>query len=100
MFFFVAFFAIKATTAQVSFESYSTDLDVIGANYFKGTPGVAGDFPVTNNGATIVLRNDTSAWGDYWSGWAMSRLKDSMSIAYDTNDCAAFPAIGHSGSNV
>ena len=99
-FFLVAFLTIKAATAQVSFESYTGYFDSNAVNYFKGVPGVPGDYPILNNGALFMLRNDTSAFGDYWSGWAVSRLKDSMSVAYDTNVCAAFPAVGHNGSNV
>lgn len=99
-FFLVAFLAIKATSAQVTFESYSFLLDSIGKNYFKGISGVAGDYPISDNGTNFLLRNDTSAFGDYWSGFAISRLKDSTSIAYDTNDCANFPAMGHNNSSV
>lgn len=99
-FFLIAFFAIKASNAQGNFENLTAKLDSIGKDYFKGVPGVAGLTPFSTFGANFVNRNDTSAWGDLWSGWAISRLKDSVSIAYDTNDCAAIPAEGHSGSSV
>lgn len=99
-FFFVAFFAIKTSFAQGSFENLTAKLDSVGKDYFKGVPGVAGTTAFATFGATFLNRNDTSAFGDYWSGWSISRLKDSISVAYDTNDCAAIPAEGHSASSV
>jgi hypothetical protein len=99
-FFFAAFFAIKAAAAQGNFENLTAKLDSVGKDYFKGVPGVAGLTPFATMGAHFMNRNDTSAFGDYWSGWAISRLKDSISVAYDTNDCAAIPAEGHSASSV
>ncbi len=98
--FLIVFLAIKASNAQGNFENLTSKLDSVGKNYFKGVPGVAGNTAFSTMGATFVNRNDTSAWGDYWSGWAISRLKDSTSIAYDTNDCAAIPAVGHGGSSL
>jgi hypothetical protein len=99
-FFLFAFLVIKAGLAQGNFENLVLKLDSVGKDYFKGSPGIAGLTHFSTFGANFVNRNDTSAWGDFWSGWAISRLKDSTSIAYDTNDCAAIPAIGHSGSSV
>lgn len=94
IFFLFAFLVIKVTSAQtVTFENFNGYFDSNAVNYFKGTPGVPGDYIYHEIFASFALRNDTSAFGDYWSGWAISRLKDSISIAYDTNDCAAFPAV-------
>ena len=78
---------IKAATAQVNFEN----LTFTGNNYWKGTTGVPGDYQFSSGIAGFALRNDTSGFGDYWSGWAYSKLKDSTSTDYITNDCAAFP---------
>jgi len=100
IFFLLAFLSIKATNAQGNFENLTTKLDSTGKDYFKGYAGIAGFNTFSTFGATFVNRNDTSAFGDSWSGWAISRLKDSISIAYDTNDCAAIPATGYGGSSV
>ncbi|HMN33526.1 MAG TPA: DUF4465 domain-containing protein [Chitinophagaceae bacterium] len=99
--FFLAFFSIKASFSQtITFEEQSPFLDSIGSNYFKGFPGIPGDFSFESNTCIFTSSHDTSIWGDYWSGWALSRLKDSVSISYDTSDCAAFPAIGANNSNI
>lgn len=71
--------------------------------YWKGDSGVAATstFTVTGNAAyaSFINRNDTSSLGDYWSGYAYSKLKDSTSLSYATNDCAAIAAIGHNNSD-
>lgn len=92
---FFALVMIKAGMAQVNFEN----LTFSGKDYWIGTAGVPGDYPFTAFYASFTLRNDTSAFGDYWSGWAYSKLKDSISLSYDTSECAAFPAMGNGGSN-
>lgn len=99
-FFFLAFFAIKASNAQVTFENQLGFLDSINQNYFKGYQGIASDYTFSDGSAHFTSSHDTSAWGDYWSGWAISRLKDSVSLSYDTSDCASFPAVGANGSNI
>lgn len=93
-------FVAQKTFAQYNFENYTFLLDSVGKNYFKGTPGVPGEYVFEYNNLIMRGYNDTSAWGDFWTGWSMSRLKDSISIDYDTNDCAAFPAIGGNNSNI
>jgi hypothetical protein len=75
-------------------------LDSVGKNYFKGSPGIPGEYVFDIDNVVLKGYNDTSAWGDFWTGWAISRLKDSISIDYDTNDCAAFPATGAFNSQV
>jgi len=79
---------------NATFENLSSGLPT-GTSFWKGNPGVPGETIFSSGSASFTNRNDTSSFGDYWSGWAYSRLKDSMSISYDTNDCAAFPGIGH-----
>lgn len=66
-----------------------------GKNFWKGSVGVAGDLSfntlnLNSDTVTFINRNDTSSFGDYWSGWAYSKIKDTVSIVYDTSDCAAF----------
>lgn len=97
---FLLVFVAQKTFAQYNFENYNFLLDSVGKNYFKGTPGVAGEYVFDFNNLIMRGYNDTSAWGDFWTGWSISRLKDSISIDYDTNDCAAIPAIGGNNSNV
>lgn len=99
-FLFLLVFVAQKTFAQYHFENYNFLLDSVGKNYFKGTPGVAGEYVFDFNNLIMRGYNDTSAWGDFWKGWSISRLKDSISIDYDTNDCAAIPAIGGNNSNV
>ena len=81
--FFLAFFSIKACFSQtITFEEQSTFLDSIGKDFFKGFPGVPGDFSFESNTGIFTSSHDTSMWGDFWSGWAISRLKDSISLSY------------------
>lgn len=96
----MAFLHTVSYGQTITFESLSFG----SKNYWKGDSGVAGTTTFqgiqTGANATFTNRNDTSSWGDYWSGYAYSKLKDSVSISYADNDCAAFPAIGHNGSDV
>lgn len=86
--------------AQLTFET----LPLNGKNYWKGDSGiVATNYFQAVSGSSFAKfknRNDTSSFGDYWSGYAFSKLKDSVSVSYATNDCAAFPASGHNNSDV
>ncbi len=85
-------FAIRA---QVNFEALPIDTAL---HYWKGIPGVAGFTPFQSGGANFVNRNDTSSFGDYWSGWAYSAETDTNSISYADNDCAAITGKGHNNS--
>ena len=74
-----------------------------GTSYWKGVPGSAGDSvfstSMSNNTISFINQNDSSFGMNFWSGWAYSKGKDSMSTSYDTSDCNAFPAMGCNNSN-
>jgi hypothetical protein len=93
---------IATFVAQTSF-SQLADFENLtfpsGKNYWKGNTGVAGNTSFQSGNFSFRNQNDTSSWGDYWSGWAYSKGKDSITTSYDTSDCNAFPAIGFSASN-
>ena len=74
-----------------------------GANYWKGVPGSAGDSvfstSISNNTISFINQNDSSSGINFWSGWAYSKAKDTLSISYDTSDCNAFFAITNANNN-
>jgi hypothetical protein len=88
---FVTLFA----KAQTNFEGLLTGTAV----YFKGSPGVPGFDTFTSGVAKFVNRNDTSSFGDYWSGWAYSKKQDTTSVDYSTNDISAIAGIGQNNSD-
>ena len=93
LFSFMLFAITKASIGQ--YADFQNITFSSGKNYWKGNLGVAGDFSFNSvnsnaDSVTFINRNDTSSSGDYWSGWAYSKIKDTVSVAYDTSDCAAF----------
>lgn len=88
------------SNAQLSFEN----LPLNGNSFWRGNPGIPGiNYFQDVNGSSFAKfknENDTSGGMDYWSGYAFSKLKDSVSISYTNNDCAAFPASGHNNSDI
>jgi len=95
-FLFAIFVAQTSFSQLADFENLTFSS---GKNYWKGNTGVAGNTSFQSGNFSFRNQNDTSSWGDYWSGWAYSKGKDSMSTSYDTSDCNAYPAIGFSASN-
>lgn len=96
LFSFVCLFLANTLSAQmVTFES----LPLTTTEFWRGDPGSAITTTFSNNGARFINRHDTSSIGDYWSGWAYSKLKDTTSLSYTTNDCASITYGGNNGSN-
>ncbi len=98
LFFFSLFTAIATLNvhAQVDFENLTMDTTL---HYWKGVPGVAGYTPFQCGPAHFLNRNDTSSFGDYWSGWAYSSKQDTTSLSYVNNDCAVMAGKGHGNSS-
>jgi hypothetical protein len=88
-------FSSFASQAQTHFEALPIDTAL---HYWKGVPGVAGFTPFQSGNAQFINRNDTSSFGDYWSGWAYSAETDTVSISYADNDCAAITGKGNNNS--
>lgn len=80
---------------NITFET----LPLPASNYWKGIPGVPGVSTFQESGVTFVNRNDTSSFGDYWSGWGYSATTDTTSVSY-SNEMSAITGKGHSNSNV
>lgn len=86
---------IANAQVNVTFESLSLPT----SNYWNGNIGVAALTSFQNNGATFYNRNDTSSFGDYWSGWGYSATTDTTSILY-SNQMSCIAGKGHNNSNV
>jgi hypothetical protein len=81
-------------SAQVDFESLSPGATL----YWKGNPGIPGLNSFSDGGAIFYNQNDTSSFGDYWSGWAYSAKEDTISVDYATNDISAITGKGYNNS--
>ncbi|MBK7761959.1 MAG: DUF4465 domain-containing protein [Bacteroidetes bacterium] len=81
--------------AQVNFENLTVDTT---SKYWKGNLGIPGLNTFQSGPAQFINQNDTSSFGDYWSGWAYSSENDTTSLSYATNDCAAIAGKGHNNS--
>jgi hypothetical protein len=101
LFSFMLFAITKASIGQVAdFENLTFPA---GTSYWKGVPGSAGDSvfgtSISNNTISFINQNDSSFGMNFWSGWAYSKAKDSISTSYDTSDCNAFFAITTANNN-
>lgn len=96
LFSLVCLFTTTVLNAQlVSFES----LPLTNVSYWRGDSGTSATTLFSDQGAIFRNRHDTSSFGDYWSGWAYSKLKDTNSLSYATNDCASIANGGFNGSD-
>ncbi|HOZ51752.1 MAG TPA: DUF4465 domain-containing protein [Chitinophagaceae bacterium] len=89
------FVAIASNAQVVTFDT----LTMPSANYWKGNPGIAATTTFYDANVAFKNRNDTSSFGDYWSGWAYSAKQDTNSLDYATNDIAAITGIGQDSSS-
>lgn len=88
------FVAMSSFAQYVTFES----LPLPSSNYWKGIPGVPGVSTFQESGVTFVNRNDTSSFGDYWSGWGYSATTDTTSVLY-SNEMSAITGKGYNNSD-
>lgn len=69
------------------------------SQYWKGVAGVPGLTTFQSGSFLFNNRNDTSSFGDYWSGWGYSATTDTLDPTY-ANEMSAITGKGHNNSLV
>jgi hypothetical protein len=69
------------------------------SQYWKGVTGVPGLTSFQSGSFSFTNRNDTSSFGDYWSGWGYSATTDTLDPTY-ANEMSAITGKGYNNSQI
>lgn len=86
------------STKAILAQHYENLVLPAGKSFWNGDSGT--NVQSTFNTGVFTFRNQHNSSGgfDYWSGFAYSKLSDTVMINYATNDCAAITGAGQGGS--
>lgn len=87
--------AFRSSAQVVSFES----LTLPASQHWAGSPGVPGVSSFQESGTIFYNQNDTSSFGDTWSGWGYSATTDTITASY-TNQMSCIVGKGHNNSTI
>lgn len=87
--------AFRSSAQLVTFESQTLPA----SQHWAGNPGVPGITSFQENGTIFFNQNDTSSWGDTWSGWGYSATTDTIDATY-ANQMSCIAGKGHNNSTI